>query len=54
MNGELYRIELFTHSRAAMKITLEIAKKLDNIKAFDLKSIIEQICGKLKSLNDYP
>ena len=53
INGELYRIELFTHSKAAMKITLDIAKKLDSINALDLKSIIEQINGKLRSLNDY-
>ena len=52
-NSEIYRIFLFTHSGPAIKLTMDIVKRLDNIAASDIKFIIEQIYGKLKSLKDY-
>jgi len=53
LNGELYRIELFTHSGPAMKLTSGIANELEKIKPHDIKAYIEQIFGKLKSLDEF-
>lgn len=52
-NVELYRIELFTHSKRAAQITEEIAKKLDKITAKDLKAILDCAQGKSKSLTEF-
>jgi three-Cys-motif partner protein len=49
-NAELYKIELFSHSKKAVEIGEGIAKKLDKITCNDLNQMVYQAKGKQKTL----
>jgi three-Cys-motif partner protein len=52
-NREIYRINLFTHCSSASKAVLSKAKELDSLKSEDIKTIIEQLFGRQKSIFDF-
>ncbi len=52
-NSELYKIELFSHSKKAVEIAEGIAKKLEKIDFGCLKQIIALADHKQKSLNEF-
>lgn len=52
-NREIYRISLFSHCGPAVKLTLNIATKLDKLKSNELKQITDQAMGKSKTLTDF-
>ena len=52
-NAELYRIEFFSHSKAAHKICLSKAKELNNLSAANLKNIVCQAIGKQASISEW-
>ncbi len=50
-NGEMYRIDLFTHCKPALQLTLPMATKLDKLSVSNLNAFFQQAQGTLKSLS---
>lgn len=52
-NLELYKIELFSHSKLAVEIAESLAKRLKKLNCNNLKELINQILGKQTSLQKF-
>jgi three-Cys-motif partner protein len=50
VNREIYRITLMSHSKKAVKICSNMAKKLDKLKTEDLKTILDSATNRQKTL----
>lgn len=52
-NREIYRTNLFSHCGPAVKLTIDMATKLDKLKSNELKQMVDQINGKMTCLTDF-
>ncbi|MBU1974882.1 MAG: hypothetical protein KKG59_00605, partial [Nanoarchaeota archaeon] len=51
-NGELYRIEFFTHFSPAFNIVKTMASDLEKFSSSDLNNILQCACGQQKTLSE--